>query len=116
MTTTCDHIAYRSRIEIRPKRFGEVIENNVTRLVSIRGGRRALTVSRCQCFYYTRHTLREEGSEDQVLDGTAEAITDALYSVTAQPDVDVFILDLYANRPLSVIVPRHHLPLLTVER
>lgn len=115
-TDCADHSGYRPRIEIQVRRFGEVTEANTTRFTAVAGGRRTLSVGRCRCAQTTTYTLREEGADSRAVEDDVEAVTAALHEVLAQPDADVFILDLVPNRPVSVIVPRHHLPLFIVER
>lgn len=116
-STDCvDHRGYRSRIEIQVRRFGEVTESNATRFTAVTGGRRTLSVGRCRCGQTTTYTLREEGGDARAVEDNTDAVTAALHLVLAQSDVDVFTLDLIPNRPVSVVVPRHHLPLFMVER
>ena len=41
---------------------------------------------------------------------------EVLTAVLAQPDVDIFALTVDAHNQRSLISPRHHLPVFTVER
>lgn len=118
MTTTdlqpCGHSRYPTRTGITVSRFVEVTESNMTRFVSITGGERTLAADRCTCGHMS-YSLRERGGEPQIIGDDPDIIAAALHAIVAQPAVDVFRLDLHPNRPVRVIVPRHHLPLMIVE-
>lgn len=109
----CGHSKYPTRTGITVRRLAEVTESNVTRFVSITGGERTLSANRCSCGHMS-YSLRERGGDPQLIGDDPDIITAALHAIVAQP-VDVFTMQLYPNRPVSVIVPRHHLPLMIVE-
>lgn len=109
----CGHSMYPSRTSITIRRLTEVTESNVTQFGSITGGDRTLRADRCTCGYVS-YSLRERGGDPQVIGDDPGIITAALHAIVAQPD-DVFLMELFPNRPVSVIVPRHHLPLMIVE-
>lgn len=67
----------------------------------------------CRCAHVA-YSLRERGETPRVIGDDPNIIAAALHALVAQL-VDVFMMELYANRPMSVIVPRHHLPLMIVE-
>lgn len=109
----CGHSKYPTRTSITVRRLTEVTESNVTHFVAITAGERTLSAKRCRCGHMS-YSLRERGGDPQVIGDDPDIITAALHAIVAQP-VDVFTLQLLPNRPVSVIVPRHHLPLMIVE-
>lgn len=113
-TRPCGHSKYPSRTSITVRRLTEVTESNVTRFGSITGGDRTLAATWCTCGHVS-YSMRERGADPQVIGDDPDIITAALHAVVAQAAVDVFLIELYPNRSVSVIVPRHHLPLMIVE-
>ena len=65
-------------------------------------------------YYADPYSLRERGAAPKAIGDDPDIVAAALHAIVAQP-VDVFVMELYPNRPVSVIVPRHHLPLMIVE-
>lgn len=85
----------------------------MTRFGSITGGDRTLAATWCRCGHVS-YSLRERGGDPQAIGNDPDIITAALHAIVAQP-VDVFTMELFPNRPVSVIVPRRHLPLMVIE-
>lgn len=112
-TRPCGHSKYPTRTGITVRRLVEVTESNATHFMSITGGERTLTATRCTCGQVS-YSLRERGAAPKAIGDDPDIVAAALHAIVAQP-VDVFVMELYPNRPISVIVPRHHLPLMIVE-
>ena len=110
----CGHSKYPTRTSITVRRLVEVTESNATHFVSITGGERTLAATRCTCGQVS-YSLRERGAAPKAIGDDPDIVAAALLAIVAQPAVDVFTMELYPNRPVSVIVPRHHLPLMIVE-
>lgn len=109
----CGHSKYPTQTGITVRRLTEVTENNTTHFVSITGGERTLAATRCTCGHVS-YFLRDRGEPPKVIGDDPDIITAALHAILDQA-IDVFTMQLYPNRPVSVIVPRHHLPLMIVE-
>lgn len=109
----CGHSKYPTRTGITVRRLTEVTESNTTHFVSITGGERTLAATRCTCGHVS-YSLRDRGEPPKVIGDDPDIVTAALHALIAQP-VDVFVMELFSSRPVSVIVPRHHLPLMIVE-
>ena len=109
----CGHSKYPARTGITVRRLTEVTESNVTRFGSITGGDRTLAATWCHCGHVS-YSLRERGGDPQIIGNDPGIIAAALHAIVAQP-VDVFMMELFPNRPVNVIVPRHRLPLMIVE-
>lgn len=108
----CGHSKYPTRTGITVRRLTEVTESNTTHFVSITGENapsqpHAAPAGTCPTPYATEENPKVIGDDPDI-------VTAALHALIAQP-VDVFVMELFSSRPVSVIVPRHHLPLMIVE-
>ena len=104
-----------TRIDIR--RLAESSpDNHVIRFLSLVGGDRTLAAQHCDSCRRITYTHRERGQQAEVIGDDPEVLTAALTAVLAQPDVDIFALTVDAHNQRSLIIPRHHLPVFTVER
>lgn len=111
----CGHKGY-SKTQINVRRMPEASPDNHTiRFISLVGGDRTLTAEQCRCYHLT-YTLRQRGKSAEILGDDTEVVTAALTAVVAQTDVDVFTLTVAASKERSLVIPRHHLPVFTVER
>lgn len=111
----CEHPPYSQSTKVVITCMGEVTENYTTRFISLTGGDLTLTAEMCRCHYLT-YSLRERGKPAEAIGDDPKVVTAALLAVVSQRPSMCFALTAHADKHRSAIVPRHHLPLLVVEK